>query len=156
MEATHSTPTTTGRPRRRLVGPLLAFIVLAGSIVGTATPAHAAGTMFSCFRTAANGYRLPALEVQIQAWRGAWVTVAKRVTDTNGCVLQPLPSPWSNEYLRFYVNTSLLNPTSAALPTLLYSAYSSEQIPYTRPGNDFVNLGLHYVNCSFSCYGVGY
>lgn len=159
METTHSTPATTGRLRRRLVGPLLALIiVLVGSIVGTAQPAHADSFMYACFQRL--GLKLPVLEVQVQVWRPnqwpQWNTVTKMTTNMSGCLLVNLPAPWNNEYLRFYVLTSLANPSAVGGYTILSSAGQDAAIPFTRPGNGWSLWPIHQVNCTFACGGIGY
>ncbi|MEO7275836.1 MAG: hypothetical protein ABIX28_14670 [Vicinamibacterales bacterium] len=147
MQTSHSTPVTTGRVRRRLIGALLAIAVSVGTIAGTATPAHAASSMYGCFRMV-NGRTLPGLNVQVQFWTAnTWLTLGTVATNATGCVYLPLNGDLRNQYVRFNVNTQLGG-------TYLYSA-PNVFIPYAYPGNLPANVGTAWVTCSGFCSSIG-
>src|SRR5687768_860052 len=100
MNTTHSTPGTTGRRRRRLVGTLLALSVFAGAIVGNARPAHAATSVYGCFRTAQGNAALAAgtpVYLVVYTNNGWYNTGVNFPMDRNGCVQMP-----TNLYVNYW------------------------------------------------------
>ena len=108
MQTTPSNPETSRRPLRLLVKTLLAACVFAGTIAGTAQPAHAANSIAGCFfMEDGNLSPYPVTVHLIVALPGApaWSFTGISQRLTNGCVGISMPYQYrSNHYAALYVS----------------------------------------------------
>ncbi|HET9370701.1 MAG TPA: hypothetical protein VFO19_10660 [Vicinamibacterales bacterium] len=147
MKTAHSTSAANGRLRRRLFSTLLALAVFAGTIVGTARPAHAATLVFGCFRTAQGNQTLAAgTPVYLVIWIGnRWYNTGVNFPmDGSGCVWMPT-NLYADYPQALYVNTGSALGTFTGGGTFWgFSEF------YATPGSGFADLGtgLLYYSCS--------
>jgi len=142
MPNTSSNPTTFRRLRRCLTSTLLAVGVFAGTIAGTAQPAHAAGSVMGCFII--NG-SIPAypLRVQLLVWMGgAWRVLNDGYRLTNGCVTIPVTLGYYNYPVALYVYDGNYGGTFYG-----WSAFYD-----ARPGTHYSPLGIGTL--SYTCTGI--
>ena len=138
------------RFRRQVTSVMLVLSLSVGAIVVTPTPAHAATSVFGCFRYSGLNAGIPpaGTPVYLTFWNGyAWQNTGYYLPmDRNGCVWMPT-NLYANLWLRLYVNTGGALGTWTTGGT--FSGFSPLMaLPGSQP---LADLGTGYL--TYSCAG---
>jgi hypothetical protein len=149
MNAFNASPVR-GRFRRQVTSAMLVLSLSIGGIVATPTPAHAATSVYGCFRYEGQGSGTPpqGTPVYLVFWNGSnWQhTGFSLPMNQYGCVWMPT-GIWAYSFVALYVNTG----------GTLYSfqgggSFSGFSQIWVGPGTDAnVNLGTGVLK--YSCAG---